>query len=140
MEAQEKCMMMRFIGTVIGAFLLPLLLAETISAVENQRLIAVAAESTELTSQISKVAARAPYFLIFDGENNLLQTTQNPHMDAAGGAGPKTAALLAEKKVSYVIAGQFGNKMLNALHSSKIETVEKQGHVIDAVKEQNHEQ
>ncbi len=132
--------MLRIIHRITGSFLFLLLLAGTVSAGEDQLQIAVAAESTELTAMISKVAARAPYFLIFDQQNNLLQTLKNPSADVSGGAGPKAAAFLAEKKVSLVIAGQFGRKMQDALKSFKIQTVVRQGRVIDAVKEHNHAQ
>ena len=62
----------------------------------------------------------------------------NPYADAKGGAGPKAANLLAEKKVKMIIAGQFGDKVADMLKAKKIKYVEKQGVVIDAVKEQIH--
>ncbi|MBU0945388.1 MAG: hypothetical protein KKE53_13150 [Proteobacteria bacterium] len=132
--------MPRLLQTITSSFFFLLLLAGTATAAEAQLQIAVAAEGTEMTSQISQIAARAPYFLIFDQENKLLQTVENPSTDVRGGAGPRAAALLAEKKVTLVIAGEFGRKMEAALNASQIQTIERQGRVIDAVKEQNHAQ
>lgn len=131
--------MYKILHTLITSFLFLLLLAQPAAAREELLQIAVAAEQAEATSKISGVAARAPYFLIFDSHNKLLQTVQNPFADARGGTGPKTAALLGEKKVTLVIAGKFGRKMSAALNASHIQTVEQQGLVIDAVREQNHD-
>ena len=135
----EKTMLHK-LHNISVSFLFLLMLAGAASAGEKQLLIAVAGESPEPTSQISKVAARAPYFLLFDGQSKLLQTLKNPNTSATGGAGPSTADFLAKHKATLVIAGQFGRKMENALHSSKIQTVERQGRILDAVKEQNHAQ
>ncbi len=132
--------MLRIIHNLSISFIFLLMLAGTASAGDKQLLIAVAGEAPETTSQISKVAARAPYFLFFDGQNNLVKAVENPAAGASGGAGPSAAAFLDEQKVNLVIAGQFGNKMAAALKSSQIETVQRQGLVIDAVKEQNHAQ
>ena len=132
--------MLRIIHNISILFVFLLMLAGTASAGDKQLLIAVAGESTETTSSVSKVAAREPYFLLFDGQNNFVKAVENPAADASGGAGPSAAAFLAEQKVNLVIAGQFGNKMAAALKSSQIKTVQRQGLVIDAVKEQNHAQ
>jgi len=129
---------------IIYRFLISLLflffLTGSAMAGEEQLKIAVASEGEEIASEISKVAARAPYFLFFDKQNNLLETIKNPYNNASGGAGPKAADFLAEKNVTLVIAGQFGRKMLKTLHSHEIKNVEFQGRAIDAVKEQNHAQ
>lgn len=100
---------------------------------------AVASTGKEVNSQVSKIAARAPYYLFFDEQNQLLGSEKNPHAEADRGAGPKAADYLAGKKVQRVIAGQFGRKMLSRLQYYKIKTVNRQGRVIDAVKEQSNE-
>lgn len=132
--------MIHNIHRIILSFFLLLFLSKPVLAQNDEFIIVVAAEGTEITSQISKVAARAPYFLFFDKQNNLLQVEANPYGSAAGGAGPKAALFLAEKKINLIIAEQFGHKMLDALKQHTIETVERGGSVIDAVKEQNHGQ
>ena len=132
--------MLHNIHRIILSFFLLLLLSKPALAQKDAFIIVVAAEGIEITSQISKVAARAPYFLFFDEQNNLLQIEVNPYGNAAGGAGPKAALFLAEKKINLIIAEQFGHKMLDALKQQTIETVKRHGSVIDAVKEQNHGQ
>ena len=105
---------------------------------ESEFTIAVAADGQEKTGRISKVAGRAPYFLIFDKNSNVLETVANPHADAAGGAGPKTAKFLADKKINLVMAGSFGQKMAAALTAANIKFIEQQGIIIDEVKGANH--
>ena len=100
--------------------------------------IAVAGDSQEKTGQISKVAARADYFLIFDRDGNLLETVANPHAGTARGAGPKAAKFLAEKRINLVIAGKIGAKMAKALKGDNINYIEKQGIVINEVKGVEH--
>ncbi len=132
--------MLKTIHPIIGACFL-MLLSSTISfAEENQYRIVVAGEDRAITSRISKVAARAPYFHFFDKQGNLLQTLQNPYAEAGGGAGPKTAAFLVEKEANLIVAGKFGKKMKNALKADDMQYIERQGVVIDAVKELNHGQ
>ena len=124
--------------SIISGLLAWLLFAGICVAGEPEFTIAVAADGQEKTGQISKVAGRAPYFLIFDKGSNLLEAVANPHADAAGGAGPRTANFLADKHIKVVIAGHFGSKMSNALEAANIKYVEKQGIIIDGVKGVNH--
>ncbi len=119
---------------IFGSLLALLLFAGHCFAEEADFTIAVASDSKETTGQISTVAARAAYFMVFDQDGSLLETIANPHADAAGGAGPSVANFLADKQIKIVIAGRFGMKMSNALKAANIEYVEKQGIIIDEVK------
>ena len=124
--------------SIMTGLLAWLLFAGVCVAAESEFRIAVAADGQEKTGQISKVAGRAPYFLIFDKGSNLLETVANPHADAAGGAGPDTANFLAGKKINLVLAGRFGHKMAVALTAANIKFIEQQGIIIDGVKGVNH--
>ena len=119
---------------ISGILLTLLLFTGHCVAGEADYTIAVASDSHESTGSISTVAARAPYFLVFDQDGNLLETIANPHTDAPGGAGPSTAIFLADKQVNIVIAGRFGTKMSNALKAANIKYVEKQGIILEVVK------
>jgi len=123
---------------ILGGLLAWLLFAGICVAGEMEFTIAVAADGQEKSGQISKVAGRAPYFLIFDKGSNLLETVANPHADAVGGAGPDTAKFLAGKKINLVMAGRFGRKMAAALAAANIKFIEQQGIIIDVVKGVNH--
>lgn len=123
---------------IVSGLLAWLLFAGICVAAESEFTIAVAADGQEKTGQISKVAGRAPYFLIFDEGSNLLETVANPHAEATGGAGPDTAKFLAGKKINLVMAGRFGHKMAVALTAANIKFIEQQGIIVDEVKGVNH--
>ncbi|MBE0574716.1 MAG: dinitrogenase iron-molybdenum cofactor biosynthesis protein [Desulfuromonadales bacterium] len=97
--------------------------------------IAVAAEGNTPSAQVSAVAARCPYFLLFDGQGTLVEVLANPHRDASGGAGSKAVQFLAGKGVTDVIAGAFGPKMVGALQAEGMRYLEFKGSAADAVKQ-----
>ncbi len=82
--------------------------------------IAVAAEGKAVTTEVSGVAARCPYFLIFDGDGVLLEAIDNPYKGAKGGAGPSVASFLAQKGVTFVVAGALGKNMSQALKAKGV--------------------
>ncbi len=123
---------------IIGVLLAWLLFTGICVAGEQEFKIAVAANGQEKSGQVSMEAGRAPYYLIFNLDGSLLETTANPHAGAARGAGGSTADFLAEKKVNVVIAGSFGSKMAAALEAANIKYIEKQGIVIDVIKGVEH--
>ena len=100
---------------------------------QQDRIIAVATFENTESSQISDKAARAPYYLVFEKSGKLLEIITNPFRDAARGAGPKLADLLAEKNVTVVVAGAFGHKMAKALEAKGIKRHETTGIVKKAV-------
>ena len=76
--------------------------------------IAVASEGKDLDSEISERGGRAPFYLVFE-DKKLVETIKNPFATGGGGAGFSVAYMLAEKKVSLVIAGKLGGNMVSAL-------------------------
>jgi len=60
------------------------------------------------------------------GKPRLLESVANPFVDAPG-AGISAASLIAEKKASAVVAGQFGPNASNMLSKWGIELVEATG-------------
>jgi predicted Fe-Mo cluster-binding NifX family protein len=96
--------------------------------------IAVAAEGKAPSSQVSAVAARCPYFLLFDEKGTFVEAVANPHKDAPGGAGSQAVEFLAGKGVTVVIAGAFGQKMVVAMKARGMRYLEFKGSAADAVK------
>ncbi len=96
--------------------------------------IAVASIGKTTTGSVSNLAARSPYYLVFDGKGNLIEAISNPYKDVARGAGPSAANFLAAKGVNIVIAENFGIKMINALKGKRISHFEFKGRVDEAVK------
>ena len=116
---------------MVGLFLF--LNAVVFAQLQQAQIIAVATLEKTESSQISDKAARAPYYLVFDKSGKLLEIISNPFRDAARGAGPKMADLLAEKNVTVVVAGAFGYKMAKALEAKGIKHHEATGIVKKAV-------
>lgn len=94
--------------------------------------IAIASTGKNINSEISDVAGRAPYYLIFE-ESKLIETINNPFSFGSGGAGFSVAKMLIDKKVDLVIAGKFGNKMTTAMAERGLEFREMDGSVEDAL-------
>jgi predicted Fe-Mo cluster-binding NifX family protein len=117
---------MKKIGLSILFLILALLITISVYA-DDEGKIAVAAESKTSTADVSAVAARSPYFLIFDSASILLEVLENPYKDTGRRAGPSVAAFLAQKRVTFVIAGQFGDNMIQAMKSKGIQYLEFRG-------------
>ncbi len=104
------------------------------SAGEEDVIIAVASDGKTLKDSVSQLAARCPYFLFIDGTGKLLEAVDNPYADTRGGAGVSAADFLAERNVTIVIAGRFGDKMKNVLETKEIAYFESQGTVEEAIR------
>lgn len=96
--------------------------------------IAIAVEDKTPTAAISQAAGRSPFFLIFDRSGNLLEIVDNPSKAERRGAGPSVVAFLCQKGVTFIVAGQFGEKMARSMKNEGIEYLEFQGSAEDALK------
>jgi len=101
---------------------------------KDEAKIAVASNSKDAMSSISNKAGKCPYYLIFDSTGELIEVVSNPYKDAQRGAGQQTADFLANKGVTLIIAGNFGDKMIGAMRSNGTDYSKLQGIVHDAVK------
>ncbi len=102
---------------------------------QQTQIIAVAAVDRTENSQICQEAARAPYYLIFNKRGKLLEVISNLFSDSARHAGPQVAALLAEKNVTVMVAGDFGQKLKIALDEKGINHLAATGVVQKAIQE-----
>ena len=101
---------------------------------EEDIIIAVASDGKTLKDSVSQLAARCPYFLFIDNTGKLMEAVDNPYADTRGGAGVSAANFLAERNVTIVIAGRFGDKMKNVLETKEIAYFEFQGTVEEAIR------
>lgn len=83
--------------------------------------IAVAATGKDEKSDVSEMAARAPYYIIFNEKGELQESIKNPFAIGGGGAGFGVAKMLADKGVDMVIAGAFGGNMTGAMEERGLE-------------------
>jgi predicted Fe-Mo cluster-binding NifX family protein len=118
-----------------GLFLLLLLVSAYSAFAANPARIAVAAEGQTPSALVSAVAARCPFFLLFDETGSFVEALANPHQDAPGGAGSRAVDFLAGKGVTVVIAGAFGPKMVGAMQAKGMRYQEFKGSAADAVKQ-----
>jgi len=120
-----------FHSTLIVLFLLPVM---AYAAQKNAVTIAVASNGKDPKSSISSKAGHCPYYLIFNGTGELIEVLGNPYKDAQRKAGQQTANFLANKGVTIVIAGNFGDKMIGVMRTNRTDYFKLQGIVQDAVK------
>ena len=85
--------------------------------------IAISSEGDNENAKVSMVTGRAPYYLIFEGEN-LIEAVKNPFAMGGGGAGFGVAQMLANKGVNVVVSGKFGPNMTSFFNEKGIKIVE----------------
>jgi predicted Fe-Mo cluster-binding NifX family protein len=91
--------------------------------------IAIASEGKDKTGIVDERAGRAPYYLVFNGEKQLIETINNPFSMGSGGAGFAVAKMLADKEVNIIVAGKFGEKMTAAMEDRGVEAHEFAGSI-----------
>jgi predicted Fe-Mo cluster-binding NifX family protein len=87
----------------------------------NTMRLAIASKGKTEDSEISEVAGRAQYYLIFE-DKKLVKTMNNPFRVGGGGAGNSVTRMLANEKVDKIIAGHFGSKMIDAMKESGVKS------------------
>jgi len=95
--------------------------------------IAIAADGKTTAAKVSSVAARSPYYLIFDKSGKLLEAVENPYKAAKSGASASVLSFLAKKEVTLIIAGDFGDNMIRDMKGKGIKYVEFKGNVREAL-------
>jgi len=119
---------------IVVVFITLVLIFSPCSAGEEDIVIAVASDGKTLKDSVSQLAARCPYFLFIDSTGKLLEAVDNPYVETRGSAGVSAANFLAERNVTIVIAGRFGDNMKNVLETKEIAYFESQGIVEEAIK------
>lgn len=96
--------------------------------------IAVAADSKTAKASVSNIAAKCPYYHIFNNKGELIEVIDNPYRDTSRNAGPLAANFLAQKNIDIIVAESFGSKMIEALNNSGKTYFEFKGNIADAIK------
>jgi predicted Fe-Mo cluster-binding NifX family protein len=97
--------------------------------------IAVAAMASKVYAQIAVHSARAPYFLLFDEQGQMLEVVSNPVAETDRGAAPRAAFLLADKGVTLLAGGDFGPRFVAELEQRGIDHIQRSGQVSDIVRQ-----
>ncbi len=93
----------------------------------------LASDGNTLNAKVSSKASRCSYYIFLNSEGKVLETMKNPHKDVQGGASSKLLAMLKEKKVSHMIAANFGDKLIGYLEENHIKYTLHKGDVNSAI-------
>ena len=86
-----------------------------------------------LSSELSPMFGRCPFFIIADIENNEIKNSKRIENNAvmqAGGAGPMAAQTVANEKVDAVISSSVGPRAFDVLNQLNIEVYKAQGKTV----------
>ena len=83
--------------------------------------IAVSSVGQDLNAQIDPRFGRAPYFI--DIETLKYEAITNPNVNAMGGAGIKTAQLIANQGVEVIITGNCGPNAFQTLQAAGVRVI-----------------
>ena len=89
--------------------------------------IAIAAVGDNVNSEISMIAGKAPYYLIFDEKGILLKSIKNLGQSSRRDSSSIVVNLLLKESCKTVIAGKFGEKLKSQLKANNIEYYEREG-------------
>ena len=121
------------IYTALAAFLLGLP-GVAVAQQHQPELIAVAAASNSLSSQVSGRPGQSPLFLLFDMQGRFIEAVENPYKNVKGNAGIPTIDFLKGRGVKVIVAASMGSKIGEEMQSRGMQPIEFAGPVADAVK------
>ena len=111
----------------LGAFLMFFQFCQSVKRIpvgenlEFTNRIAIATVNDHVGSEISGVAGRASYYLIFDRNGVFLKSLENLSQNQRQGASSGVVDMLKKEYVKTVVAGKFGDKMTGLFKANKIE-------------------
>ncbi len=83
--------------------------------------IAITSTGGDIKSKMDRRFGRCAYFAIYDTEVNSTEFILNEYKESVEGAGPASAQFIANKGVSKVYSGDFGNKVKSIFNELTIE-------------------
>jgi predicted Fe-Mo cluster-binding NifX family protein len=124
---------------VVSVMALGLLAPAARGGDEREVKTAIASQDRAADGAVAQRAGRAPYYLLFGADGDLLEVVENPSKDVGRRAGAGTAEFLGDKGATLVVAGHFGRNMVDALDLRGIGHFEFSGTIADALKKaRNH--
>ena len=85
--------------------------------------IAISAHDKELTSPVACHFERCEYFFIYDEDKDAISVLTNDQKVGAGCVGEAVLAILVEKQVKCIAAGNFGSQTKELLMKKEIRMV-----------------
>ena len=100
---------------IIGAALLLAspwpILALALRSNPSPTTLALPSQDGTLSSPLTSIFSRSPYFVICDTKGNTTELIENPYLDDASGAGLKVSRLLASHDAGSVVTENMGPEM-----------------------------
>jgi predicted Fe-Mo cluster-binding NifX family protein len=102
--------------------------------------IIITSTGDTLNSKFDLRFGRSGWFCVYDDVEHSTQFIENANKNANGGAGTKTAEMIAELEANRVISGDFGPKAKSLLNKLKIQMIIMDGknktiqEIIDTIK------
>ncbi|MGE0019455.1 MAG: NifB/NifX family molybdenum-iron cluster-binding protein [Draconibacterium sp.] len=85
--------------------------------------IAITSTGNNSASKFDDRFGRSGWFCLYDNETGNIRFIENDNKNLSGGAGTKTAEMIAELGVKQVISGDFGPKAKSLLEQLKIQMI-----------------
>jgi len=84
--------------------------------------LALPSQDGTLSSPLTPIFSRSPYFVIYDTKVNKTELIKNPYLDDASGAGLKVSRLLVSHDAGSVVTENMGPEMLYYLKKRGVRT------------------
>lgn len=82
--------------------------------------LAISSSGADLSSSVDPRFGRCRFLVLFDTDTGNWEAVANANIDAAGGAGIRTAQLVVDKETEAVITGNVGPNAMGVLSSAGI--------------------
>ncbi len=83
--------------------------------------LAICAKNEGLNAEVDQRFGRCPCFVVVDTEKSeVIESISNINAEAAGGAGPQAAQLLAGRNIEAVVLGNVGPNAIEALKAARV--------------------
>jgi predicted Fe-Mo cluster-binding NifX family protein len=86
-------------------------------------LIAISSERPTLDARVDQRFGRCPFFLIVNTDDLSFEVIENQNVALSGGAGIKSAQVVADKGVTHVLTGACGPNAYQVLAAAGIEVI-----------------
>lgn len=85
--------------------------------------VAITSTGNSPSSTLDQRFGRCSWFVIYDTESGATEFIPNHHKNDEEGAGPAAVELMASRKVTKIVSGEFGEKVKALLDSMRVQLI-----------------